>query len=339
MSYLRDRRVIHFRREQKREGHERDAGDRRKADVSPEDCARRAKGELELPPSDRPEGFLHRVEPPANGLQKFWHADSRERKGDIPCLFGTGGAFVSLSFEWILFIASVDESVGRILQTLDELKLAEKTLVIFTSDNGGVGGYVREGINRETEITDNAPLRSGKGSLYEGGTRVPFIVRWPGVTKASTECQAPTIHVDFYPTMLEVLGSPKPSQTLDGETLVPLWRDPRASLERDAIYQHFPGYLGAGKSQWRTTPVSLIQSGQWKLMEFLEDGRIELYNLASDMGESRNLAMELPHKAKELNDKLIAWRKEIAAPMPTRNDPATQPNQPLKKRKATQSSG
>jgi arylsulfatase A-like enzyme len=236
-------------------------------------------------------------------------------------------------------IASVDESVGRILQTLDELKLAEKTLVIFTSDNGGVGGYVREGIKRETEITDNAPLRSGKGSLYEGGTRVPFIVRWPGVTKAGTECQAPTIHVDFYPTMLEVLGSPKPSQTLDGETLVPLWRDPRASLERDAIYQHFPGYLGAGKSQWRTTPVSLIQSGQWKLMEFLEDGRIELYNLASDMGESRNLAMELPHKAKELNDKLIAWRKEIAAPMPTRNDPATQPNQPLKKRKGTQSSG
>ncbi len=158
------------------------------------------------------------------------------------------------------------------------------------------------------------------------------------MTQAGAECQTPTIHVDFYPTMLEILGASKPSQTLDGESLVPLWRDPQASLARDAIYQHFPGYLGAGKDQWRTTPVSLIQSGPWKLMEYLEDGRIELYDLASDLGETKNLAAESPDKAKELHDKLLAWRKEIAAPMPTRNDPATQPAKPPKKKRAKQSS-
>jgi arylsulfatase A-like enzyme len=220
-------------------------------------------------------------------------------------------------------IASVDESVGRVLQTLDQLKLSEKTVVIFTSDNGGVGGYRREGINREREITDNAPLRSGKGSLYEGGTRVPLIVRWPGVIRAGAECQVPTIHVDLYPTMLEVLGSPNPSQTLDGESLVPLWRDPAASLAREAIYQHFPGYLGAGKGEWRTKPVTTIQTGPWKLMEFMEDQRIELYDLDHDIGESKNVADEFPDKVKQLHEKLLAWRKEIAAPMPKPNDPSS----------------
>ena len=185
-------------------------------------------------------------------------------------------------------IYSVDESVGRIMRTLDELKLADNTVLIFTSDNGGVGGYVREGIKKGGDTTDNAPLRSGKGSLYEGGTREPFVVRWPSVTKPGSTCDVPTIHVDIYPTMLELAGAAKPSQTLDGESLVKLFRNPQAKLERDAIYQHFPGYLGAGEDTWRTTPVSLIQVGDWKLMEFLEDGRIELYNLRDDVSESKN---------------------------------------------------
>ena len=217
-------------------------------------------------------------------------------------------------------IASVDESVGRVMKTLEELKLADNTVLIFTSDNGGVGGYAREGIKKSGDITDNAPLRSGKGSLYEGGTREPFIVRWPGVTKPGSTCNVPTIHVDVFPTLLELGSAPKPRQVLDGESLVKLFRDSDAKLQRDAIFQHFPGYLGAGADSWRTTPVSLIQMGDWKLMEFLEDGRLELYDLGHDLGETKNLATANPAKAKELHSRLVAWRAEVKAPMPTKND-------------------
>jgi arylsulfatase A-like enzyme len=221
-------------------------------------------------------------------------------------------------------IASIDESVGRVMKTLDALKLADNTVLIFTSDNGGVGGYIREGIKRGGgDITDNAPLRSGKGSLYEGGTRDPFIIRWPGVTPAGSTCNVPTIHVDLYPSMLELASAARPAQVLDGESLVPLFRDPNSKLSRDAIFQHFPGYLGAGAGFWRTTPVSLIQSGDWKLMEFLEDGHLELYDLSKDIGETNNLAAAMPEKATALHTKLVAWREEVKAPMPTPNDMTT----------------
>jgi arylsulfatase A-like enzyme len=217
-------------------------------------------------------------------------------------------------------IYSVDESVGRVMQTLDELQLADNTVLMFTSDNGGVGGYVREGLKASGDVTDNAPLRSGKGSLYEGGTREPFVVRWPGVTRPGSTCNVPTIHVDLFPTMLELADAPRPRQVLDGESLVKLFRDPDARLQRDAIFQHFPGYLGAGSNTWRTTPVSLVQIGDWKLMEFLEDGRLELYDLGSDLGETNNLAEAMPDKAKQLHDRLVAWRAEVKAPMPAKNE-------------------
>jgi arylsulfatase A-like enzyme len=238
-------------------------------------------------------------------------------------------------------VASVDDSVGRVMQTLDELKLADNTVLIFTSDNGGVGGYNRpdgllrdpglEAIGKKPKgadsdgggITDNAPLRSGKGSLYEGGTREPFIVRWPGVTTPGSSCNVPTIHVDIFPTFLEITNAPAPRQVLDGESLVKLFRDGSAKLHRDAIFQHFPGYLGSGPGLWRTTPVSLIQAGNWKLMEYLEDGRLELYNLSDDIGETKNLAGEMPDKAKELHNRLVAWRAEVNAPMPTKNNGET----------------
>jgi arylsulfatase A-like enzyme len=226
-------------------------------------------------------------------------------------------------------IASVDESVGRVMALLDELKLADHTVLIFSSDNGGVGGYEREGISGG-DITDNAPLRSGKGSLYEGGTRDPFIVRWPGVTKPGTTTDVPAIHVDVYPTFLEIAGAKPPAnQVLDGESLVPLFRDAGAALKRDAIFQHFPGYLGAGANTWRTTPVGLIEVGDWKLMEFFEDHRLELYNLRDDIGEKTNLAEKMPDKTKELHARMIAWRAAIKAPMPTPN-PNIQPAKPGK---------
>jgi len=218
-------------------------------------------------------------------------------------------------------IASVDDSVGRVMALLDELKLADNTVLIFASDNGGVGGYEREGV-QGGDITDNAPLRSGKGSLYEGGTRVPLIVRWPGVVKAGSTCDTPTIHVDVFPTFLELAGAKAPeNQPLDGTSLVPLFRDASANLQRDAIYQHFPGYLGAGNGTWRTLPVALVQSGEWKLMEFMEDKRAELYNLKDDIGEKNNLAASDPDRAKAMLDKLHAWQTAIKAPMPTPNTP------------------
>jgi arylsulfatase A-like enzyme len=198
-------------------------------------------------------------------------------------------------------IASVDESVGRVMKTLDELKLADNTVLIFTSDNGGVGGYEREGVQGGS-ITDNAPLKSGKGSLYEGGTREPFIVRWPGVTKAGTSCGVNTAHVDIYPTFLESRWrhATPANQVQDGESLVPLFKDCSANLKRTAIFQHFPGYLGAGANTWRTTPVATITSGDWKLMEFMEDKRLELYNLRDDIGERNNLAATNPGQGEGL---------------------------------------
>ena len=131
--------------------------------------------------------------------------------------------------------------------------------------------------------------------------------------------------MDIFPTFLELAAAPKPRQVLDGESLVKLFRDPNAKLQRDAIYQHFPGYLGSGPGLWRTTPVSLIQVGDWKLMEYLEDGKLELYNLRTDIGEAKNLAKEMPDKAKELHARLVAWRAEVKAPMPTPNKPGEAP--------------
>ena len=230
-------------------------------------------------------------------------------------------------------IKSLDESVGRILATLDELKLAENTLVIFSSDNGGVGGYEREGI-KGGDVTDNAPLRGGKGMLYEGGHRVPYIFRWPGKIAARTTCTEAIIGVDLYPTLLEVAGAKPPNDyPLDGVSYLKLLTSGgKAKLNRDAIYWHFPGYLGAGENTWRTTPVGVIRSGDWKLMEFFEDKHVELYNLRDDLGEKNDLAKKNPGKAKELQTKLAAWRKDLKAPMPTPNKP-TDTNSIKKKKK------
>jgi arylsulfatase A-like enzyme len=217
-------------------------------------------------------------------------------------------------------IASVDESVGRILGLLDDLKLSERTLVIFTSDNGGVGGYVREGIKQAGGVTDNAPLRGGKGMLYEGGIRVPWIARWPGTIRPGVVCDEPMVSVDLYPTLLEVAGAKPPANHhLDGTSFVSLLRnDGKTSSPRPDLFWHFPGYLGAGQGNWRTTPVGVIRSGDWKLLEFFEDGRLELYNLKDDLGEKKELAKAMPEKRDELHKKLVVWRDSLKAPMPTK---------------------
>ncbi|MBL8889148.1 MAG: sulfatase [Planctomycetaceae bacterium] len=222
-------------------------------------------------------------------------------------------------------IASVDESVGRVLDVLDELDLAENTVVIFTSDNGGVGGYAREGLGPNGDVTDNAPLRSGKGSLYEGGTRVPFFVRWPGQTQPGAKCDVPATHVDLFPTLVELTGSQLPQQTLDGESLLSLFRDPAANLKRDAIFAHHPSYLGQGEGKFRTTPASSIICGDWKLIEFFEDSRLELYNLREDVGEMHNSVNSHPDLAKQLHARLVAWRQSTGAQLPTPHTPGIKP--------------
>lgn len=224
-------------------------------------------------------------------------------------------------------IASVDESVGRIMALLDELKLSENTLVIFGSDNGGVGGYEREGIQGGS-ITDNAPLRGGKGMLYEGGIRVPYVFRWPGKIAAGTLCDEPIHNVDLYPTLLALTDTPRPEHyVLDGTSYLDLLtKGGRASGPRPPVFQHFPGYLGAGGGTWRTAPGGVIRAGDWKLVEFFEDGRLELYNLKDDIGEKHDLVAALPDKVKELHAQLLSWRKATGALMPTKNTQIEKPS-------------
>ncbi len=223
------------------------------------------------------------------------------------------------SAAYAAMIASLDESVGRVMAKLDELQLSDKTMVIFSSDNGGVGGYRAAGVAAREGVTDNAPLRGGKGMLYEGGVRVPFIASLRGAIRAGAVCGEPIASVDLFPTLLDLAGAPAPEgQPLDGVSLRPLLYGEKASLGRDALFWHFPGYLGSGRDVWRTTPAGAIRSGANKLLEFFEDGRIELYDVERDPGEKRNLAQENPALARNLHAELKAWREAVKAPMPSR---------------------
>jgi len=221
--------------------------------------------------------------------------------------------------KYAAMVESVDDSVGAVLKKLDELKLAENTVVFFFSDNGGFGG-----------ATSNHPLRGSKGMLYEGGIREPMIVKWPGVTKPGSRCNEPVIGIDYYPTFLEITGTKSPADyTLDGVSFVPLLRDSTASLDREAIFWHFPCFLqGSGDPHggpFRTTPAGAIRKGDWKLIEWFETGRLELYNLRQDIGESKNLAKSHPDKLAELHAGMKAWRQSVDAPIPTTPNPKYDP--------------
>jgi arylsulfatase A-like enzyme len=214
-------------------------------------------------------------------------------------------------------IQSVDESVGRVMKVLDDLEIADQTLLIFASDNGGLGGYRVPGTDNRKGITDNTPLRGGKGMLYEGGVRVPFVARWPGNIPAGSKSEEPIVHVDMFPTFMQLAGVRKVDQRLDGVSILPLLREPSRSLKRDAIYWHFPGYLESYIPDlvWRTTPVSTIRRGDYKLLEFFEQDRLELYNIKQDPGEQHDLAQQHQQLVKELHQQLVAWRLETGALM------------------------
>jgi arylsulfatase A len=196
-------------------------------------------------------------------------------------------------------IEDMDESIGRVLRKLDQLKLSEKTIVIFTSDNGGYG-----------QATAQPPLRGAKSEAYEGGIRVPLIVRWPGAIAPGSRCEVPVISADFLPTCCEVAGvKPAANQPVDGVSLVPLLKQ-TGTLTRDALFWHYPHYNDLSK------PHGIIRQGDWKLIEFYEDSRHELYNLKNDIGEKVDLAKSEGEKAKELQRALADWRRQVGAQMP-----------------------
>ena len=204
-------------------------------------------------------------------------------------------------------IDSVDQSVGRVLRQIDQLGLAENTVVIFNSDNGGNG-----------RVTSHHPLRGCKGNFYEGGIRVPLIVKWPGVVQPDSVCRVPVISNDFYPTLLEIAGLPlRPEQHRDGVSLVPLLKQ-TGGLESRPLFWHFPNYIGARHPD-AARPMSVVRSGDFKLLEFLEDDHVELYNLRKDQGEQHDLAGAMPEKAAELRGLLAAWRTAAGVQMPRPN--------------------
>ncbi len=214
-------------------------------------------------------------------------------------------------------IETLDNNVGRLLAKLDELKLVDNTVVVFLSDNGGVLNHSSMG-----------PLRGCKGTLYEGGIREPMAIRWPGTIKAGSVCDETVMAVDFYPTFLELGSAPKPDQPLDGVSIVPLIKGAK-QLESRELYWHFPAYLESNygyPGRWRTTPVGVVRSGDWKLMEYFEDGKLQLYNLTEDIGEKNNLAAKLPDKTQQMHKLLQSWRKSVNAPVPTEPNPEYVPD-------------
>jgi arylsulfatase A-like enzyme len=204
-------------------------------------------------------------------------------------------------------VENLDTNIGRLLDALREQGLENDTLVVFTSDNGGVS-------TSEGSPTCNAPFSEGKGWMEEGGVREPLLVRWPGRVAPNSECSVPVTSTDFYPTFLEAAGLPlRPQQHCDGVSILPLF-DGEGSLPRDAIFWHYPHYSNQGG-----TPGCSIRSGDYKLIEFFEDGDLRLYNLRQDPAEGHNLATKEPERTKALHERLVAWRTEVRALIPQPN--------------------
>ena len=197
-------------------------------------------------------------------------------------------------------IEAMDRSIGRVLGEIDRLGIADETLVIFTSDNGGFAG-----------VADNRPLQAAKGHLYEGGIRVPLIIRWPGVVAVGSTNATPVISMDFYPTLLDAAKLERDEQLpLDGVSLLPVLRG--EPLDREAIYFHYPNYAWHRANRLG----GAIRSGKWKLIERFDDDSLELYDLEADLSERNNLAEEHPEIANSLQHKIADWRKEVDAAMP-----------------------
>ncbi len=221
-------------------------------------------------------------------------------------------AWVHKNPTYAAMVKSLDMSVGRVLQALEDKGVTEDTLVFFISDNGGL--TQRNG--KHDEFTENLPLRRGKGSAYEGGVRVPAIAYWPGVTSVGVESDTPIITTDMYPTFLEaagIAGDRNHNAMMDGVSLLSVFKNPDQDFDRD-LFWHYPHYHAGGDG-----PYSAVRSGEWRLVEFFEDGALELYNLKYNLSESVNLADRYPEKLGELKSKLDRWRSSVAAQRPVPN--------------------
>ncbi|NBX35430.1 DUF4976 domain-containing protein [bacterium] len=204
-------------------------------------------------------------------------------------------------------VSSVDDALGTIRANLKRLKLDDRTIIIFTGDNGGL-----------LPLTENSPYRAGKGSAYEGGVRVPLIAYWPGVTKPGAVEATPAISLDLYPTVLEMTGIKPLASLVDGRSLAPVLRG--GKLDRDALYWHYPHYHPGG-----ATPYSAIRKGDFRLVHFYEDNRDELYDLSQDIGETKDLMATQATRGKAMREQLDAWLKSVDAQLPTPN-PDHDPN-------------
>jgi arylsulfatase A-like enzyme len=205
----------------------------------------------------------------------------------------------------------MDTAVGTILKKLDQLGLAENTLIVFTSDNGGLS-------TSEGSPTSNLPLRGGKGWLYEGGIREPLLIRWPAVLKAGRVIDTPVCSIDYFATLREVCGA-RETSTIDGTSLRPLLED-KGPLPERTLCWHYPHYGNQGGA-----PGAAIREGDWKLVHWFEGDQYELYNLREDLSEKTNLAAQHPDRVKSMLAKLQAWQKDVGALMPVKNpsyDPA-----------------
>jgi arylsulfatase A-like enzyme len=208
----------------------------------------------------------------------------------------------------------MDQAVGKVLAKLEELGLSDNTLVIFTSDNGGLS-------TSEGWPTSNLPLRGGKGWAYEGGVREPLLVRWPKVVKAGSVIDTPVSSPDFFPTLLAAIeAKPQRGQTLDGVSLLPLFNG-QPPPDR-ALFWHYPHYGNQGGA-----PYAAIRRGDWKLIEWFEGNRVELFNLTTDLGEQNNLAESEPERVRKLQTELHAWQQQVGAKFPIPN-PDYKANQP-----------
>lgn len=211
-------------------------------------------------------------------------------------------------------VETLDDNIGRLIEAMEASEQAEDTLVLFTSDNGGLA-------TAEGSPTTNLPLAEGKGWMYEGGTREPMIAYWPGHIEPGSYCHTPITSPDLFPTLAELADIDRPGPDVDGVSFAPLLHDAEATIERDAIFWHFPHYGNQGG-----TPAASVRVGDHKLIEFFEDGRIELYDLREDVGERENLAEAQPELAAELHQRLIEWRLSVGAELPSPNpDYAAQP--------------
>ena len=245
-------------------------------------------------------------------LQQKYEAKAKTLKRDGPVWGRERERQVRLIQDHAVYagmVEAMDQAVGKVLDALDRLGLADNTVVIFTSDNGGLS-------TSEGHPTSNLPLRAGKGWMYEGGIRVPWIIRAPGLTKPGAVCDTPMISNDLFPTIMELTGS-RPEHSVDGKSLVPLLRGEK--LADRPLFWHYPHYGNQGGA-----PGGAVRVGDWKLIEWYEDGTRELFNLREDLSETTNLASRMPSKVEELSAKLESWRNDVGAVMPTPNSNKSQ---------------